>query len=154
MSEATIRARIKTVVSAVANVGIVHDYERMNANWEELLKQFQSGGQLRGWIVTCDGAVEREVIAFQGGGIADTILVTWQHKIRGFMALDDSAATEKTMAALAETIVNALEADATLQSKAFEKEDPVVRSVGFSTVMFAGVLCHYAEIILRPQEIV
>ena len=154
MTEAIIRARIKTVVSGVANVGQVHDYERWNAGWPALVGQFEYNGQLRGWIVTSDGAVERQVIAFQGGGITDTILVTWQHKVRGFMALDDAAASEKTMAALAETIVNALEADATLWSQRFEKEDPVVRSVGFSTVMFAGVLCHYVEIILRPQEIV
>lgn len=154
--EATIRARIKTVLETVSNIGQVHDYERWADDWNTLLTLFKSTisgtDQIRGWAITCEGWTQ-DLVGFGGFG-DDAVLVSYSYRVRGWLGVDDSAETEKTMAALAGSAAAALEADATLQSKALDNPEPVVRSVRLEYRMFAGVLCHYAEIWIRAQEVV
>lgn len=150
MSEATIRAQIKSVTAGVSGVGVVHDYERWTTDFEGLKAQFVSGGMLKGWIVTCRGW-SNQVITF---GMTDSVLRTYTHAVRGFWALDDSAGTEKLMAALAETVQAALEADATLRGEVLERETPVVAETRLDHVIFAEVLCCHAELVVRAQEVV
>lgn len=156
-SETTIRARIKTVLLTVTNIGQVHDYERWADNWDDLLTLFKatvSGEyELRGWTVTLED-VTQEVITFQGGGTTGTVLVNYFYRVRGFLAVNDADASEKTMTALMLAAATALEADATLRSEALEKESPVVAAMHQEHRMFAGVLCHYVEMRINPQEVV
>ncbi len=155
--EATFRAAIKTAIEAAANEGQVHDYERLATDWNELLTLFKStiGGvdQIRGWTITMERG-RQEVIGFQGGGTANTILVTYDYRIRGMMSVDDSEATEKTFTALVLSICQQLEGNASLTSAVLERDTPVVAEWRVFPGMFAGVLCHMAEILVNPQEVV
>lgn len=155
--EATIRAAIKSALQGGTNIGQVHDYERGMEDWAGLLSLFKStiGGadQIRGWTITMERA-RQEVIGFEGGGTADTILVTYDYRIRGFMSVDDAEATEKTFTALALAVCAALEAASGLTSKVLERDTPVVAECRIDYAMFAGVLCHRAEILCNPQEVV
>jgi hypothetical protein len=156
-SETTYRGAIKTALEGVTGIGQVHDYERWNDDWPSLLLQFQSTisgvAQLRGWTITL-GQVQQEVITFQGGGFDETILVRYTYRVRGYLALDDSAATEKTFAALVLAVMTALEGSTTLQGAVLEREGPVVSLGTIEHRMFAGVLCHYAELMVHPQEVI
>ncbi|MBN1535194.1 MAG: hypothetical protein JW908_00575 [Anaerolineales bacterium] len=155
--ETTLRARLKTVISAVSNIGVVHDYERWLEEWGDLLKLFKStiGGidQLRGWIITLTNWSE-QIVGFQGGGDGDTVLVNYTYKIRGFMGVDDSAATEKTMTALALAVSGAIKADTTLAAYHLTDDIPTVATGLVEYRTFCGVLCHYVEIIVNLQEVV
>lgn len=156
-SETTYRAEIKSVLEGVADIGMVHDYERWMDDWAQLLVLFKAtiGGmdQLRAWTITLS-QVQQEVIGFQGGGIDETILVRYTYRVRGYLALDDSAATEKTFAALVMAVMTALEANTTLQGAVLERDGPVVSLATLEHRMFAGVLCHYAELLVHPQEVI
>lgn len=155
--ETTIRARIKTVLEAVTDIGQVHDYERWVDGWDALLETFKTQvgdrDQIRGWIITLV-RMKPEIIGFQGGGITGTLLATYTYLVRGFLGVDDANATEKTMTALALAAAWALENDATLRSEALEKEEPVVSELLQDYRMFGGVLCHYVEMKVTPQEVV
>lgn len=155
--ETTIRARIKTVLQGVSNIGQVHDYERWTDDWDSLLSQFKTnvGGreQIRGWIITL-AEMTPEIIGFQGGGVTGTILATYTYLVRGFLGVDDEQETEKTMTALALAAAWALESDATLRSEDLDKDTPVVSRLMQDYRMFGGVLCHYVEMRVSPQEVV
>jgi hypothetical protein len=155
--EATIRAHLKTVMESVDDIGQVHDYERWLDDWGGLLTLMQTQvdgiDQLRGWFITLESWEQRQ-IAFMGGGADETRLVQYNYRLRGFMAVDDSEATEKTFAALAFSLADALEADTTLQGDVLERETPVVEGGLMDYRMFAGVLCHYFELRVHPQEVV
>jgi hypothetical protein len=156
-SETTYRAAIKTALEGVSNIGQVHDYERWMDDWANLLTLFKatiSGvDQLRAWTISLYQA-QQEVITFQGGGFDETILVRYTYRVRGYLALDDSAATEKTFTALVLAVMTALEASTTLQGAVLEREGPVVSLATIEHRMFAGVLCHYAELLVHPQEVI
>jgi len=155
--EATIRAAIKTAIEAATNEGQVHDYERWMDDWAGLLTLFKSTidgvDQIRGWTITLE-RMGQELIGMQGGGAADTVLVTYSYRIRGFMSVDDSEATEKTFVALALSLCEQLEAAAGLTGAVLEREEPVVAECRIDYAMLAGVLCHRAEIMINPQEVV
>jgi len=61
MSEATIRARIKTILEGISDIGVVHDYERTTADWSKYLELFKttiSGtDQIRGVQIAYRGFV-------------------------------------------------------------------------------------------------
>src|SRR3990170_4112907 len=105
---------------------------------------------IRARIVT----VLESVIGFQGGGIDDTILVTYSYRIRGFLSFNDADESEKTMTALALAIVTALEADTVLQGEVLDRETPVVAEIIQEERMFAGILCNYVEMLVQPQEVI
>ncbi len=156
-SETTYRAAIKSVLQGVTNIGQVHDYTRWMDDWAQLLALYKAtiGGvdQLRAWEISLQ-QVQQEVIGFEGGGTTGTIWVRYTYRIRGYLAVDDSAATEKTFAALVLAVMTALEASTTLQSAVLEREEPVVSLATMEHRMFAGVLCHYAELLVHPQEVI
>lgn len=155
--EATIRAAIKTVLEGVSNVGKVYDYERFNSDWNELISLFKVtiGGtdQLRGWTITLQEWGE-ELITFRGGGVAETKLVSYRYRVYGILGVDDSAATEKTLLALALSIAQALDESSTLRVYDQDRAEPLVAAGSVEYKMFAGVLVNYVELDVRPQEVV
>jgi hypothetical protein len=160
-NETAIRAAIKTAMETVTDIGKVYDYQRFIEDWSQLVNimtaTIGSSTQLRGWFITTPTGGNfwrEEVIGFQGGGMGGTILVTYTYRIRGFMAVDDSATTEKTMTALAMGVANAIKNNTTLQAYHFDDEVPTVMTGAVDYVMFAGVLVHYVEIMVQLQEIV
>lgn len=159
-SETTIRARVKTVLESVTDVGVVHDYERYNNDMTTLLAQFvtkiDGEDQLRTWMISLDPgqSMRQQLIGFEGVGAGDNILVTYSYRVRGFMAVNDEAESEKTFAALALTIMLALEADTTLKGEQLERDTPIVAGMTMNYSMLAGVLCHAVEIKINPQEVI
>ena len=141
MSEATIRAAIKACVDTVGSEGVVHDYQRWNADWPAFLTLFKTkiGSQdyIRGWCISCTGNTNADRTL--DGGVIDS----YEYTIRGIWGLDDSAASEKTALAKAIEIRDALRADATLG--AFWDAEPASIPV-FEARMFGDVLVHYTEI--------
>jgi len=150
MSESAIRTAIYNAVNGVSNVGVVHDYERWANDWGAFLDLFKttisSTAQIRGFEVGYRGFQPDEPREFAG-----IHLRRHQFIVNGYLGLDDSAATEKTMATLVETVANALEDNAALAALAFYD---VECSLLYETRMFGGVLCHYAQVSLEVAEVI
>jgi len=152
MAEADVRAQIYDVLVAVDNIGVVHDYERWSADWSAYLDLFKTSidGQdvIRGWTITCQ-SFPQEYVQFGG-----SIQRSYTYKVRGYVALKDSEASEKTAIALTEDVVEALDGDSTLHDDSGDTRfntGPADLSI-FEPRLFGSVLCHYAEITLVIEE--
>jgi hypothetical protein len=153
MSLLPIRTAIRDLVAAVANTGVVHLYERYARDMATLKTLYQSApaAPLCGWYV------RREITRETGIAIPRYIEVV-QWRLQGFMALDDSGASELTFDDSIEGIRDAFRADLHLGG--------LVQKVGLlgataergvqlddaGPVMFAGVLCHAARIRLTTTR--
>lgn len=156
-SETTIRARVKTVLETVANIGIVHDRERYAADWTALTALFKqtisSVDQIRGWTISLL-EVSENVENFQGSGFGDTFKYNYTYRLQGLMTLNDTEPeknlTEKDFAILVLAVVEALNTDSTLNAS--RESGPIVASVRTEPRMFAGILCHYCDARLMFEE--
>ena len=150
MSESALRTAIYNAVNGVSNVGVVYDYQRWADDWGAFLDLFKKtvGGvdQIRGFEVGYRGFQPIDPREFQGIHLRIHNFV-----VAGYLGLDDSASTEKTMATLAETVADALEDNAALAALAFHD---VETSLIYETRMFGSVLCHYAEIGVEVSEVI
>ena len=155
MSMPAIRTQIKTILEGVTGIGVVHDYERWAKDWSQFLTFFKSGSVINGWTVTRTRTEERALCGNQNEQVHVFV-------IRGYYAVDDSAATEKTFQDLIETIRTTFRTNYTLNG-ACETTNPEWGSMaGKSGIqadvieprMFFGVLCHYCELSLGAQELV
>lgn len=148
MTLSTVRAAVVATLEGVAGVGVVHDYERYGARLEELKALYVTGGQLRGWYVRRTAGRE------SGPGKGRYALVDdWL--LRGFMALDDSAATEKTFDGLIEAIRDAFRADETLGGAVAGTNVDGRAGVQVTEsipVLFGGTLCHAARLSLSTRR--
>jgi hypothetical protein len=148
VAEATVRARLDTIVSAVSNIGRVYDYERWAADWTTYLDLFKTtiGGNevIRGWTITCQSwtPVELETIGDQ------KIVRSYVYKIRGYFGQDDENASEKAAMLIIEDVIEALNADATLHGADYvgAGPHPLAELTIFEGRFLGDVLCHYAEI--------
>jgi len=155
MSEATVRAAVKTVLDGVSNKGLAYDYERWQSTWDAYLTLFKttidSIDQIRAWTISCTSFTQ-ERVEFRTEGKAG-LLRTYQYVIRGYLGLDDSAATEKTAIALAEDVIEALDDATTIRPPTagfYDAQPAQLRT--FEPRMFGDVLCHYMEIGVAIQE--
>ena len=150
---ATTRAALVATLAAVPGIGAVHDRERYATQAATLralyVVQTDDGEQLHGWYVRrLAFRVERN-----GAGLK-RVFTTWQ--LRGFMALRDESASEIVFDAVIDAVRAAVDADPTLggavQSTLFEREvGPQLTASG--PVMFAGVLCHAADMTLTTETL-
>jgi hypothetical protein len=141
-----IRAAIAAKMNTVADIGRVHDYERWAKRDKDFQDLFLSAGQIRGWIV------RRTATRETSPGIG-RFVVTHRWQIRGYMALDDSAASEKTFDALVEALRDAFRSDETLGGLVAstvlpdgEGGEAGLQLEDHGPVMFANVLCHGARL--------
>jgi hypothetical protein len=148
---AAIRAAILATHQAVAGVGVVHDYERYSNNenkFRELFVYTPAGGdkQIRGWWWRRTSTVERMVTT----GTTMNLHV-WE--CRGYMALADAEASEKTFDQLVEDFRAAVRADPTLggvcEMNPQEGDEDGVQVTDAGPVLFCGVLCHSAVLQLK-----
>lgn len=144
MSEAAIRQQIYTTLSAVQSVGKVYDYERWAADWETFINLFKSGGKILGWEITRVGA---NTTTIDNSEDEDQ----HQYLIRGYMGLQDSAASEKTFNALIEAIRDAFRRNFNL-SGSCELTTPIQVPI-IEPRSFGSVLCHYCEMRFTAQEL-
>lgn len=145
MSLAEIRSAVVTILEAVEGIGQVHAYERLSSDLAALKRLHVSGGQLHSWTVTRT----RTTAEYRSNTQTER-----RHTlaIRGYMALADADATELTFQALVEAIEEAFRSNDTVNDTAEVAGPLQVERV--EPVMFAGVLCHFAELSLLAQELV
>lgn len=147
-----IRDAIKTKMLTVANVGLVHTFERYAAGQAQLQALYVSNGRLLGWSIRLPRS-QRQSDAM--GRLE--ITHTWQ--ITGYMALDDGATSELTFDALVEALQDAFAADETLGGLVggtVLEEDSIagLQRDDSGPVMFCGVLCHSAKLRLLTRHYV
>lgn len=145
-------ADIKAKLSALPNIGQVHDYYRWNKESAAFLSLFAytaSGGsqQIRGWEFTRSAAPEHKRGAF---------FKHHRFKITGFMSLKDSDATDKTFQQLVDNICETFRVTASGAAWDYRDGDNAENSAAQADVIevrtFGSVLCHYAEINLSVTE--
>lgn len=150
MSEATIRAAIKTKVEAISNIGMVYDYERWATDWSAYLDLFKTtiGGSnvIRGWTITCQSFPQKQIT------FGRNVERTYTYKLRGYFGLDDSAASEKTAMVVVEDVAEAFNDTRFDASNDQVWNDPANLEI-FEPRLLGDVLCHYAEITLEVTEI-
>lgn len=144
MSEATIRAQIKSILSGVSGIGEVYDYQRWASTWEKFLDLFKTDAdKINGWMITRSATPATVESTTHESRIH-------QYKIRGVYGLNDEDETEITFQALIESVASAFRAKRTLNATA-EDSGPLSVSV-VENRMFGGVLCHFCELDLPAEE--
>jgi len=146
---ADVRAAIKSTLEGVSGIGVVHDYERYASQQGTFRALYHSAahGQIRGWNF-------RRVARAERSPATGRHVVTARWQIRGYMALDDSAATEKTFDDLVEGVVAAFRADDTLGGVVdtlIVGDTAGAQLEEAGPVMLAGVLCHGARLGLQTR---
>jgi len=143
----TIRAAIGERMKTVADIGVVHPYER----YAKTEKDFQSlylwkpdpeieAHEMRGWFI-------RRVSRREIEKTATRTLVAHDWQIAGFMALQDGRATELLMDNLVEQLCAAFRVDLTLDGLVEDRPVALDAPSGLQLVdsapyMLGGVLCH------------
>lgn len=144
MGLSDITAAIKTILEAVPGIGVVHDYERWNASWDEFLRQFQDGaGKINGCMFARKATP----------AVRDNMpTLRRDHKIliRCIYGLQDLVGSERTFQALVEAIQAAFDSDNTLGGTAHDSGPAQVEIV--ENRQFGKVLCHWAEISIEVRE--
>lgn len=153
MSVATHRAALKALIESIHQIGRVHAYQRYareDSAFQALYLHTLPNGkkQLRGWQISHVAVAERFI---------DVGRVVNEHSwvIRGYLALDDAAATELTFDTLVEDIRTAVRADPTLGGLSTGEpigDEDGVQKRDAGPVMFCGVLCHSALLTLQTRE--
>ncbi len=143
-----IRNAISATLTGVAGIGTVQSYERFARKQADLSNLYVSDGQLRGWLIRR----LRRPATFTAVG-RRTIDTGWQ--LRGYMSLDDSAASELAFDDLIDAAIDAFIADADLGGTVATTN--VGDKIGLQLdqsgpVMFAGVLCHEARLTLTSRH--
>lgn len=131
----------------------VHAYQRLASDWGGFLKLFRTGeNKIHGWNVTRIGTDERLNTSC---GSARYHLFAF----RGYMGVDDSAASELAFQQVIENICEAFRRDMDLAGAADPGYDDAYQDIGVVQVetveprMFGSVLCHSAELRYRCREI-
>lgn len=144
---AQIRAAVKAKVAGVADIGQVHDYERyakvQSAMQAEYIATIGATKFLRGWFIAFRSRSRRS----PGQGRYE-VRTMWE--LRGFHALDDAAASEKTFDDLCEAIELAFQADenlggvvsSTVLDAGQGGGEAGLQITEKNAALFAGVLCH------------
>lgn len=149
MSLAAQRAALLSILSGIAGIGVVHDYERWSVDLDKYLAQFRvtinGNTRVQGWTITREATEEIPYVQAQ-----NLRRHTWA--IRGYRGLDDTVASEKAFQDLIEGVCDELRRRPTLNGTA-ERDSgpPQVRTVEHR--LFGGVTCHYVEIVFRANEL-
>lgn len=143
---ADIRDAIEARIVTVSDYGVVHDYERYNANWSEYFGHFKSTidstAQIRGWVVTWNGIPDAQPDGQNFGNIAEVYRFT----VRGLQGLADSSATEKTFYSLVEQVKDAIRSRKDFGLSSVIDYTIVVTIPVLDIRMFGSVLCNYCEL--------
>ncbi len=147
MSLVAISERIKTILSATAGVGVVHDYERWAADWTTYLDLFsvedETGKRINGWEF-----MRKKTPAATESVTHDERNHTFL--IRGLYGLKDSDASELVFQQIIEDICASFRSNFQLNSTA-ENTEPVQVDLVENRI-FGNVLCHYCELKLMVDE--
>jgi hypothetical protein len=147
-----VRAEIVARIASVPNVGVVHDHEPYAADMGSLRNFYVSeiGGEalMQGWFVR---RTARERVAES----KERRAITEEWQIRGYRALSEDNGSEKAFDALIEAISARFDADDYVVDLWLDTQAAEVVGVQLlesKPVMFAGVLCHCAEMRLYTKQ--
>ena len=145
MSEATVRASIKTLLDAVSNIGNVYDIEPFADTWDVFLDRFKatisSTDMIRGWTISCEAIGAEGQIA--SGARSTANVHAYTYRIRGYQGFDYDTSTEKVFLIVVLAVMAAL--DGGIVSGAVFNANLAQLPI-YEPRTFGGVLCHYAEI--------
>jgi hypothetical protein len=150
MSQAAIRAQLKAICAAVDDVGAVHDYRRFSNEFDRYLELFKVTidrvDQIRGVMIGYAGFDPDPYV------LGDPELRAHRFILHVLLRVDDSAESEKTAAALCESIADGIVGDATLSAQTSYMGRPVVSMPTFEERVFGSVACHYGELLITVSE--
>lgn len=160
MSQATQRAHLKSVLDSVSDIGQTYDYMKWAMHWSDVLAAFKTtiGGDdvIRGWTMEVRAMPSQSLDwELNQSALATALVVrTYRWVLRGVIGHNDADETEKIAAALAETVMNALDLDPTLHNQTtYYGDTPPCSGDVLELRHFGGVLCHYVEISQELQEV-
>jgi hypothetical protein len=150
MSLAGMIEAVGDLLATVPGVGTkIHKYERWGADEAAFKNLFLEGDRILGWTITRETTTSVDHV---GGTSRDTHTLI----IRGYMGLQDAANTEKIFQNLLEAIRATFQPNRRLTvggvGYAHTSERIQVRTVDHR--MFGGYLVHFAELLLRAEELV
>lgn len=137
-----LKTKIKEKLEGVTGIGNVYDYERYANKTSEFKTLYVNSGKINGWHFR--RTKRKDTQPYIG---RREIVQEWT--IRGFISLDDAGETEKTFDALIDNIIDAFFADDTLGGiidTMIVNNNIGIQLLNSQPVMFAGVLCHSAEL--------
>jgi hypothetical protein len=151
MSEALIRAQIKTILEAASGIGVVHDYERYARSLGDYFALMTKTGQttVNGWIIHRERTESHPATL----GINGQIERVHTYRIAGLYEMDDANGSEKTFQGILDAIFEAFRANPTLSGTALRHDQLQIDEV---TVCledeYGGSLYHVADCTLNVTE--
>ena len=143
MSEALIRAQIKTIMESVSGIGVVHDYERYSRSLADFFQLMTHAGKINGWMI------HRQSTPSDRDNMP-TIHRQHMFKITGLYELDDAAGSERTFQALLDAIYTAFKSKYSLNGTALNSDPVQIDDV--DTGEYGNRLFHTAELTLPVWE--
>ncbi len=147
-----IRDAIAAKMATVTGIGLVHKYERFAKGEKDFRAFYEYNGQIRGWNI-------RRITRSETSKMMGSADVINRWRIRGFMSMSDADASELAFDGLVEGLCAAFRADETLGGLIASTVMPTMGDIAglqeedSGPVMFAGVLCHSASLILYTWHI-
>lgn len=144
-------AIIKTTVSAVANVGVVHDYDPFPAgDWAAFVSNFTatiSGAPtVRAWTIR---NLDRRTVPISIAAPSEVQRVELDWLVRGFMALNTEGTSDTTWRDLLEAVTEAINHNRTLAgAPECIDHDPAdyVQPNNGAPIALGDTVCHYGEV--------
>lgn len=137
-----IREAIAAKIEGVADAGIVQRHERWAQRQDKFRARYEQDSKIKGWFVR---RIRRRARVLTYA--VNEVQHSWV--IRGFRSFNDESASEIEFDRLIENIVEAFRADDTLGGTVITCTTPQAAGLQLNEsapVMFAGVLCHGAEL--------
>lgn len=150
MSEAAIRAQVKTTLEAVTGIGAVHEYERYPRSLADFFLAMTGGSpeKVNGWVIHRQSTESSRATLGVGGQIERI----HTFKIVGFYELDDAAGSEKDFQTLLDAVFTAFQGD-WFSTAAWRSDLLQVESITVTSVDELGAdLYHIAECSLIVYE--
>jgi len=149
MSEALIRAQIKTILSAVSGIGAVHDYERYARSITDFRNLMSAAGIVNGWVIHRESTSAVQVTMGPKGQIERNHVF----RISGVYALDDAGGSEKTFQGILDAVFEAFKVNGTLNSTASSHKQIQIESVTVTKESeFGDDIYHTADLTLEVME--
>lgn len=143
----TIRDQIKTILSGVTGIGVVHNRRRWTRELTALKTLFGKNDKINGWTI-------HRFATPEGRDTIGETVRQYQFLIEGYYSFNDdgseAAASQILLDTLIEGICDAFRPRPTLNDTAFTFEPVQVETV--EERMFAGILCHYVRLRITAVE--
>lgn len=150
----TTRAAIVALLNTVPNTGVVHAYERYAKDMTTLRKLYTvqtiDGERLHGWFVR-----RLSARTTRSGPGRPEVVTQWF--LRGLRALTDAEQSEVVFDEVIDDVRRAIYDNPTLggavMSTFSDNKEVGAQLQASGPVMFAGVLCHCADLVLNTQTL-